>query len=272
MFKKGIIAFLFALTVSGTAQSQTTDTLFTVRPLLKGADALLVLGFAVAAVAVSPADKYLTQKLQDPARQSNRYLHKGATFFRLVGDPGSLVVGGLTYAYGRARQNRRAEDIGLHSVESVLLAGAITGATKMIAGRARPYKDTANSRNFGLFRGLTGGTDYQSFPSGHTTAAFAFASIVSAETSHWWPKSKWPIGTLFYGGAALTGVSRIYNQFHWSSDVVAGAAIGTITGIKVYRYTHSHPDNRVDKYFLRAGVQMSPGTGWLPMISVAPGQ
>ncbi len=269
MFNKGFLALLFSLTVGISAQAQTTDTLYTSRPLLKGADALLVLAFAASAFAVSPADKYFTQKLQDPARQSNKVLHKGATFFRLLGDPGSLAVGGLTYAVGRASGNRRAEDIGLHSVESVLLAGSITGVTKMVAGRARPYKDTANSRNFGLLRGFKG-TDYQSFPSGHTTAAFAFASIISAETSHWWPQSRWIIGPIFYGGAALTGTSRVYNQFHWASDVVSGAAIGTLTGIKVYRYTHSHPNNRVDKYFLRAGVQMSPQTGWMPLLSVGP--
>lgn len=267
VLKKAFLALVFSVTLGVTAQGQTTDTLYTPRPLLKGADALLVLGFVGAAFAVSPADKYFTQKLQDPARQSNHALNRGATFFRLIGDPGSLVVGGLTYGFGRVKGSRRAEDIGLHSVEAILLSGAITGVTKVVAGRARPYKDTANSRNFGLFRGFRNG-DYDSFPSGHTTSAFAFATIVSAETSHWWPNSRWVIGPIFYGGAALTGVSRIYNQFHWASDVVAGAAIGTITGVKVYRYTHSHPNNRVDKYFLRAGVQMSPGSGWVPLLSV----
>lgn len=270
MLKRCFLTLVAVLAMSQASGAQTTDTLYSPRPLLKGADALLVVGFIGAVAAVSPADKYFTQRLQDPARQSNKFLHKGATFFRLIGDPGSLVVGGLSYGIGRVSGNRRAEDIGLHSVEAVLLSGAITGATKMIAGRARPYKDTANSLNFGLLRGLHGGTDYQSFPSGHTTAAFAFASIVSAETAHWWPGSKWPIGTIMYGSAALTGMSRIYNQFHWGSDVVAGAAIGTLTGIKVYRYTHSHPNNRVDKYLLRAGVSISPQTGWMPLLSVAP--
>ena len=270
LFKSCFLALFVALALSQTARAQTTDTLYTPRPLIKGADALLILGFVAATAAAAPVDKYFTQKLQDPARQSNKYLHNGAIFFRLIGDPGSLAVGGLTYGIGRLSGSRRAEDIGLHSVEAVLLSGAITGATKMIAGRARPYKDTANSLNFGLLRGLHGGSDYQSFPSGHTTAAFAFATIVSAETAHWWPGSKWPIGTIMYGGAALTGVSRIYNEFHWASDVVAGAAIGTLTGIKVYRYTHSHPNNRVDKYFLRAGVSISPQSGWMPLLSVGP--
>jgi len=142
----------------------------------------------------------------------------------------------------------------------------------MVAGRARPYKDTANSLNFGLMRGLHGGSDYQSFPSGPTTAAFAFASIISAETSHWWPGARWVIGPIFYGGAALTGVSRVYNQFHWASDVVTGAAIGTLTGIKVYRYTHSHPNNRIDRNLLRAGIQITPQNGWMPLLSISPSQ
>ncbi len=271
MLKNDFRGFLLLLALGGKIGAQTPDTIYTQRPLVKGADALLILGFVAAVGAVSPADKYLTQRLQDPARQSNKVLHNGAIVFRLLGDPGSLVVGGLTYATGLASGNRRAEDIGLHSVEAILISGAITGATKMIAGRARPYKDTTNSLNFGLLRGFQG-TEYQSFPSGHTTAAFAFASIISAETSHWWPGSKWIIGPVFYGGAALTGMSRIYNQFHWASDVIAGAAVGTLTGIKVYRYSHSHPDNRVDKFFLRAGVSISPESGWMPLLWVGPGR
>ena len=272
MSKSCIGALLLILAVGQAAGAQTTDTLYTQRPLIRGADAFLILGFVAATAAAAPVDKYFTQKLQDPARQSNRFLHGGATFFRLIGDPGSLVVGGLTYGVGRLSGSRRAEDIGLHSVEAVVISGLITGATKMVAGRARPYKDTANSLNFGLMRGLHGGSEYQSFPSGHTTAAFAFASIVSAETAHWWPGSKWPIGTIMYGGAALTGVSRVYNQFHWASDVVAGAAIGTLTGIKVYRYSHSHPNNRADKLLLRAGVSISPQTGLMPLLSVGSGK
>jgi membrane-associated phospholipid phosphatase len=261
---------ILLLAIGQIAGAQTTDTLYTPRPLIKGADALLILGFVAATAAAEPADKYFTQRLQDPARQSNKYLHGGATFFRLVADPGSLVVGGLTYGVGRVAGSRRAEDLGLHSVEAVMLSAVVTGGIKMIAGRARPYKDTANSLNFGLLRGFHGGSDYQSFPSGHTATAFAFATIVSTETAHWWPGSKWPIGALMYGSAALTGVSRVYNEFHWASDVVAGAAIGTLTGIKVYRFTHSHPNNRVDKFFLRAGVSISPQSGLTPLLSIVP--
>lgn len=70
------------------------------------------------------------------------------------------------------------------------------------------------------------------------------------------------MGTLFYGGASMVGLSRMYNNMHWASDVVAGAAIGTIFGLKVVKYTHSHPDNAIDSKLIKAGknsqIQINP--------------
>jgi membrane-associated phospholipid phosphatase len=71
-----------------------------------------------------------------------------------------------------------------------------------------------------------------------------------------------------YGAATHTGVSRIYNNRHWASDVVAGAAIGTFTGIKIFRFQHSHPDNWLDKKFLRAGVSVSNDGTIAPIVSM----
>jgi membrane-associated phospholipid phosphatase len=152
-------------------------------------------------------------------------------------------------------------------VESIVIANTITGVMKVTAGRARPRKNPKDAADFQLLRGLKD-DEYRSFPSGHSSAAFAFASLMSAETSHWWPESRWIIGPIVYGGAALTGVSRIYNNAHWASDVVAGAAIGTLTGIKVFRFQHSHPGNRLDKTFLRAGIQLSNNGGVMPLLSM----
>src|SRR5450759_3446218 len=57
-----------------------------------------------------------------------------------------------------------------------------------------------------------------------------------------------------YGGATLVGLSRMYHNNHWASDVVLGAAIGTFSGLKVVRYSHAHPDNKLDKFILGATV------------------
>ena len=66
------------------------------------------------------------------------------------------------------------------------------------------------------------GTDNNSFPSGHTTLAFAGATILYKEYQH---TSKW-IGIAGYGIATLTAADRVRrNRHHWH-DVATGAAIG----------------------------------------------
>ncbi len=259
-----LLIFSFAVT---SAEAQTTDTLYSTRPVISVGNAALVIGFGLATLAATPADLRITRALQDEARQADKHLSGGATVFRLLGHPGAMITGAGIYAGGYIAGNRRAEDLGLHAVETIVIANTITAAIKMTAGRARPRESPDNAANFRLFRGVGNG-EYQSFPSGHTTAAFAFATIVSAETSHWWPESRWLIGPVVYGGAALTGISRIYNNAHWASDVIAGAAVGTLTGIKVYRYQHSHPNNRLDKRLLRAGLQVSNTGSLTPIMSM----
>jgi membrane-associated phospholipid phosphatase len=60
-----------------------------------------------------------------------------------------------------------------------------------------------------------------------------------------------------YGGAALVGLSRMYENRHWASDVIMGAAIGTFAGTKVVRYHRTHPGNRIDRWLLNASVSPS---------------
>ena len=62
----------------------------------------------------------------------------------------------------------------------------------------------------------------KSFPSGHTATAFMTATMLYKE--YGWRNPWWSIGG--YTLAAFTGVSRILNNWHWMSDVAAGAAIG----------------------------------------------
>jgi membrane-associated phospholipid phosphatase len=261
------VILALSLTLSGTVEAQTSDTITSSKkPLFTLGDLVTVGGFTLATIALGSLDRHLTTQLQKPARQSNRMLHTGATVFRLLGDPGSLLTASGIYLLGRFDGQRRTEDLGLHTVEAIVLADVTTGTIKFVAGRARPYASADNADNFQLLRGLKS-DDYRSFPSGHTTSAFAFAATVSSETQRWWPNSRWIVGPIMYGGATLTGMSRIYNRQHWASDVMAGAAIGTLVGVKVVRYQHSHPDNWLDRKLLQAGVVHVNGGGWLPTIS-----
>lgn len=257
-----------SLIVGSAARAQTADTISGSKPLFTFGDVLMVGGFTGATIALAPLDRHVTHQLQVPARQSNRALKTGATVFRLLGNPGGMITGTGIYLLGRFDGQRRTEDLGLHTVEAIVLGAAATTTIKILTGRARPYVSEDDASRFQLLRGLKN-DGYRSFPSGHTATAFAFAATVSSETQRWWPGSRWIIGPILYGGATLTGVSRIYNKAHWASDVMAGAAIGTLIGLKVVRYQHSHLDNWLDRKLLRAGVSHVNGAGWVPLFSTA---
>lgn len=62
----------------------------------------------------------------------------------------------------------------------------------------------------------------KSFPSGHTATAFMTATMLHME--YGWKNPWWSIGG--YSVAAVTGVFRVLNNWHWMSDVATGAAVG----------------------------------------------
>ncbi|HEX8672908.1 MAG TPA: phosphatase PAP2 family protein [Longimicrobium sp.] len=227
-------------------------------------DALILGGFAVAAVAMRPLDTRLTQELREPEWQHSKLLGRGSAAVRLLAVPGTLVGGGAFYLVGRARGDETMSGVALHGVESVVATNVVTYVVKGVAGRARPYMDERNSQDFQLFRGF-GNRDYQSFPSGHTASAFAMAAALTSETAARHPHSRYVVGGVLYTLATLTGTSRIFDDKHWASDVVAGAAIGTLTGLTVVRYSHVHPDNYVDRK-----LTVAPGEGGYPIIFTIP--
>ena len=69
------------------------------------------------------------------------------------------------------------------------------------------------------------GSDYESFPSGHTASAFTAAEYLYQEYKD---VSPW-IGIAGYAVAGTTGVLRMYNNHHYFGDVVAGAGLGILS-------------------------------------------
>jgi membrane-associated phospholipid phosphatase len=241
-------ASLPAQTVAPTDTSRRVQTLFT------PADALLAAGFVGLTFAMFPPDRSIARRLENENSKANRFFDRSATGFELISTPGAYIIGPALYAFGRYAHHPDIEDLGWHGTEAVVLATGITGLLKGLAGRARPYVSAdTNPRDFRFGRGFSG-EDRASFPSGHTTVAFAAASSVTSEAQRIWPGHTWIVAPVMYGGATLVGLSRMYHNLHWASDVVLGAGIGTFSGIKVVRYSHAHPDNFIDRVILRTSI------------------
>jgi hypothetical protein len=104
------------------------------------------------------------------------------------------------------------EQLWLYGISNLGTA-VIVQSMKRIIGRERPD-----------------GSDNRSFPSGHTSTAFAAAEFLHQEFGH----HSTLISIAGYSAAAVTGYLRMYNNAHWLGDVLAGAAIGMGTTKMVY--------------------------------------
>ena len=126
---------------------------------------------------------------------------------------------------GRVLGSKGLEGVSWRALESTMLAGAAALALKSAIGRRRPdvAPNTAFSFRPFAFKG-------NSFPSGHTTVAFALATSLSGETKDQWTDA------LFYGAATLTAYARVNDDKHWLSDTVFGAAIGIMSARLVQRW------------------------------------
>jgi membrane-associated phospholipid phosphatase len=125
-----------------------------------------------------------------------------------AGLPAALLASGwLAGDEGLARA-------GLETAKAGLATMAVVTIIKRGLGRARPLCE-CGPVSFGP---MGAG---RSLPSGHTAAAFAVATALAERTADGWAR----VG--LYSAASLVGWSRLNDNKHWLSDVVAGALVGT---------------------------------------------
>jgi membrane-associated phospholipid phosphatase len=142
-----------------------------------------------------------------------------------VGTAAGLVVTyGAAKIFGHSTLARSTVRIGV----SDIVAGLGALAIKYPVGRKRPNDSPADPFQFDPFSGNV------SFPSGHTTIAFATAVAIDRETRAGW------VPWVAYPMAGLVGWSRIHENEHWLSDVVGGAALGAFTATTVENHFQKH--------------------------------
>lgn len=121
--------------------------------------------------------------------------------------------------------------VGVMYAQSVMLTCGLKNTFKGLVDRNRPYMYFENPSD----GGIESGDRMNSFPSGHTAYAVNGAVFTSVVFSRCFPDSPWktPVIAVSMGAAITTAVLRVESGNHFLSDVLAGAAIGGLSGFLI---------------------------------------
>jgi len=222
-------------------------------PLFRSRDAIIGLAVAALTAATMSVDESVARDLQRPSVQANGGLKGSANVFNAIGFPGSVVLSAGTYFFGLANHSLPIASLGMYTGEAIVFGGGLAEGLQMAIGRARPQRDVNDNDDFVFRRGFSN-EDYTSFPSAHTTVAFATATAVSREVGRSWPVASKYVTPISYSVATLVGLSRMYKNKHWASDVVGSAGLGIYSAVLFDRYNAGHPDNIFERIFLPASI------------------
>lgn len=189
-----------------------------------------------------------------------------------VGGTMPLVLPAGLYAGGLLADQAELATAGAAALQAGALQLIVVHALKWLTDRAGPFPDGDPSKrrwnsefvrdsddpaafNFNPFD-LTWGLRY---PSGHTASNVAMVAALSA----FYPDESW-IPALGYPFAAAIGIGMIEGDYHWLSDIVAGALIGHALGWAV----GSHFRSAFDEQSRPAGAthESSPHLSMTPSI------
>jgi membrane-associated phospholipid phosphatase len=124
------------------------------------------------------------------------------------------------YLVSELRHDKKGKLSSLHVAGGILTSMVLTQGIKYVVNRDRPF--VAYPLDVFPFDNREKGL---SFPSQHTSFAFATATALSLQYRKWW------VIVPAYTWATMVGYSRLYLGQHYPSDVVAGAALGTGSAI-----------------------------------------
>jgi membrane-associated phospholipid phosphatase len=150
------------------------------------------------------------------------YTKNGGTAFTIVTEsitPVSFGIPAGMFTVGLIKHNKELQWKSSEIFASQLISGAIVTGLKLGVHRDRPFvtypDDITKYAKAGSY----------SFPSGHTSSAFAFATSMSIN----YPK--WYIIVPCYTYASAIGYSRMYLGVHYPSDVLVGALVGSASAV-----------------------------------------
>lgn len=165
------------------------------------------------ALGVHPFDRDFNVRLRSHYTTVNRAFAPGKYFGNT---PVQVALSVGTFAIGRAVGNDKASHLGMDLLRAQILTESMVQPLKLAARRERPD-----------------GSNHFSFPSGHAAITFAGATVVERHLG-------WRQSVIGYAIASYVAASRLHDNVHYLSDVVFGAAVGTIAGRTVTQHGRSY--------------------------------
>lgn len=198
--------------------------------------------FALVAGALSFADESIQKNAVGLMNRNSSFRGVSKYVTNFGGLYEAYVLAGLG-TYGFVFHNDKMRTTTLLATQAYLTGGAIESVLKTLTGRLRPSvygpAQEAEPSFKGPFAKMSnvygGGKINSSFPSGHVTVAFAAATVFAMEY-----RNKPLVPIVAYSAATLIGISRITQNAHWATDVLAGAALGYLTGRLVVNNYHRY--------------------------------
>jgi len=141
-----------------------------------------------------------------------------------------------TYFAGRTMAKPRLQHLGMDEIEGVILAEGISEGAKQIFRRDRPTNPDGTQASGGY-----------SLPSGHATVTFTAATILQQHLGY-------KAGIPTYLIASYVAMSRLHDNRHYASDVIAGATTGIIIGRSVTYHGRNFWGQALSVVPLRGGM------------------
>ena len=165
------------------------------------------------ALAAHPFDDNVNQTMVGSTFASN-FFKPG----RVVGQLGTMFgSAGIIYGVGRVKDQPKVSHLGMDLIQALVVSEGLVQGLKYSTRRERPDHSSHNS-----------------FPSGHASDTFAFATALERHLG-------WKGAVPAYIISSYVAMSRLPANRHWLSDVVFGSSVGIIAGRTVTRHGRKYP-------------------------------